>query len=122
MWTVSASGHLGAGDSSIEGAIRELQEEIGIKANKNELEYLFTVKTQERPKNNFIDNEFADIYLINKNINISDLFLQKEEVSEAKFVHYKELEKMVKNSDKSLIELDEIYYKLFEILDKRFNN
>ena len=32
MWTTSASGHLSAGDSSIEGALRELKEEIRIRS------------------------------------------------------------------------------------------
>ena len=120
MWTVSASGHLSAGDNSHDTAIKELEEELGIVANKDELKYLFTVKEQKIFKNGFVDNEFFDIYLINRDVNIENLSLQKEEVSEAKFVHYKELQSMVKNGDKTLVEHDEIYDKLFEILDGIF--
>ena len=119
MWTVSASGHLSAGESSIDTAIQELREEIGIKASENQLEYLFTVKEQEIPKTGFIDNEFGDVYLLNIDVNIDELVIQKEEVSEVKFVSYKELKQMVETQDKTLVLHEEIYRKLFEILNNR---
>lgn len=121
MWTVSASGHLSAGDNSYQAAKRELEEELGIKDNNKQLEYLFTVKEQQRPKKGFIDNEFLDVYLLNIDIDIENVTIQKEEVSEVKFVSYKELQEMVKNKDKTLVEHDEIHDKLFPILEERFN-
>ena len=49
--------------------------------------------------------------------------MQESEVSDAKFVHFKEVEKMVKNSDPTLVPVDgEGYDQLFIILEKRFGN
>ena len=118
MWTASASGHLSAGDSSSNAAIRELEEELGIKVDKEELKYLFTVKEQKVPKPGFIDNEIVDVYLINSDINIEDLTIQKEEVSEVRWIHLNEFKHMVRDKDKTLVKHDEIYNRLFEILDR----
>lgn len=73
-WTASASGHLSAGDSDIDGAIRELEEEIGIKANAEDLKYLFTVKEQHiNPEKNRNVRHISIVYLLFKNINVSNL-------------------------------------------------
>ena len=121
MWTISASGHLSAGESSEETAVKELEEELGIDVNKEQLEYLFTIQVQEVPTEGFEDNEFSDVYLVEMDVELSNIVVQEEEVSEVKFVHYKEFENMVRTSDPSLIHYDEGHYKVIEILNKRFN-
>lgn len=121
-WTASASGHLSAGDSDIQGAIRELEEEIGIKANENDLQYLFTVKEQHVSSDrNLKISHILNVYLLSRNVKIEDLVLQKEEVSDAKYVHYSEFEKMVNSNDENLVEHNEIYNKLLKILHDRFD-
>ena len=119
MWTTSASGHLSAGDDSINAAIREIKEELGLTVTKEELRYLFTVK-ENKVWNDIIDNEIVDVFLVNKNINIDDLKLQEEEVAEVKFFTYKEFEHMVVTDDKNLVPRKEIDQRLLKILfDKR---
>lgn len=119
MWTTATSGHLSAGDSSIEGAIRELSEETGLEVGESELQYLFTVKesginnNQERK---IIENEITDVYLIKKDIDISNLKLQEEEVSCVKWFSYEEFKKMVIEEDESLVPHREMQMKMLEIL------
>lgn len=120
-WTVSASGHLSTGDSSYEAAVRETEEELGIKVNTQKLEYLFTVKEQQRPKEGFLDNEFIDIYWLLVDKDIQNFKIQKEEVAEIKWVPYEDFKEMVKNKDKTLVQHDEIHYKLFQQLEEKFN-
>lgn len=115
MWTTSVSGHLSAGDNSIDGAIREIEEEIGVKANKDELKYLFTV-AEEKIENKIINREFVDVYLVRKDVNIKELKLQKEEVSDIKWVTLSEFEKMVYANNQNLVEHKEMHKKLIEIL------
>ena len=117
-WTVSASGHLVTGDSSYEAAVRETEEELGIKVKTQKLEYLFTVKEQQRPKEGFLDNEFIDIYWLLMDNDIPNFKIQKEEVAEIRWVSYEEFKKMVKNKDKRLVQHDEIHYQLFQQLEK----
>ena len=118
-WTASASGHLEAGDSDIDGAIRELGEEIGIKAKKDELEYLCTVKEQHLKSEKKI-RHISNVYLLFKNVNLSDLVLQKEEVSDVKYVYYKEFEKLLVNEKDNIVKHDEIYSRVLQELYKRF--
>lgn len=119
-WTASASGHLSAGDTDIEGAIRELEEEIGIKATENELKYLFTVKEQHFKEDRKISH-ISNVYLLFKNIDIKDLVLQKEEVSEVKYVYYKEFEKMLIDKKDNIVKHDEIYAGILKELHKKFD-
>src|SRR5438477_6157990 len=43
LWDVSAAGHLSAGESAIEAAVRETAEEIGLELSSNELSHLATM-------------------------------------------------------------------------------
>lgn len=115
MWTTSVSGHLSAGDNSIDGAVREIDEEIGLKANKDELKYLFTV-SEEKIKSEIINRELIDVYLLRKDVNIKDLKLQEEEVSDIKWVTLSEFEQMVYTNNENLVEHKEMHKKLIEIL------
>lgn len=120
-WTASASGHLTAGDSDIEGALRELEEEIGVKAKPDELKYLFTAKLKGKIDDKNISH-IQDIYVLYKDVNIDELVLQEEEVSEAKYVYYKDFEKMIKEENNELVEHDEIYPWVLEELYKKFQD
>lgn len=121
MWTTSTSGHLASGDTSITGAIRELSEEIGLNVNETELEYLFTVKEHTVHNNGtLINNEIIDVFLINKNVKIEELKLQKEEVSDIKYISLEEFENMVKNNSEDLVPHKKLHYKLLEILHDRY--
>lgn len=120
MWTTATSGHLSAGDSSIEGAIRELGEEIGLEVEESELQYLFTVKESGINNNQdrkIIENEITDVYLIKKDIAVSNLKLQEEEVSEVKWFSYEEFKKMVIEKDENLVPHREMQMKMLEILE-----
>lgn len=119
MWTTATSGHLSAGDTSIEGAIRELSEEIGLQVNEDELKYLFTVKESGVNDNNekhIIENEITDVYLIEKNVAITELKLQEEEVSSVKWFSYEAFKKMVMENDKTLVPHKEMQVKMLQIL------
>ena len=59
-WDISGAGHIRAGESVIDGAIRELKEEIGVKAEEKDLQYITTIKSTKNPKN----LEFQYVYLL----------------------------------------------------------
>ncbi|MCX4302826.1 MAG: NUDIX domain-containing protein [Clostridia bacterium] len=109
-WTTSASGHLSAGDESREGAVRELYEEIGVKANEEELKYLFTIY-EEGKHENLIDREVVDVYLIKRDMELNEFKLQKEEVSDVHWVQLEEFKKLIKNCEANDIVP---HYEMFE--------
>ncbi|MDW2798732.1 NUDIX domain-containing protein [Clostridium boliviensis] len=81
MWECSGGSVL-AGESSAEGALRELFEEAGIHADKEDLKLIHSIRQKER---------FVDTYITRQNITIEDVKLQKEEVVDARLVTFNEL-------------------------------
>ena len=100
----------------LEGAIRELKEELGIKANGSDLKFIAIVKSTENPKN----QEFGYVYLLENNSAIEDYIFEDDEVSEVKYVYFEELEKMVANKEEGLLIHEEEYNKLFEFIRKNY--
>lgn len=116
-WTTSASGHLSAGDESVDGAVRELGEEIGLRVKPVELEYLFTIH-EHFTNDNMINNEIVDVYIIRKDIDINDITLQKEEVSSVRWVKEEEFRELTKNCEQNkIVAHPEMFEKLLKVLE-----
>ena len=62
LYDTSCAGHISAGDESLESALREIREELGLKKNPEDLMYLFE-STHESVLNggSYLDNEFYDV-------------------------------------------------------------
>lgn len=102
MWGTTAGGVI-KGESSLEGAIRELKEEIGLNIKTKELIYI----------GSYIRiNDYVEIWFLKKNININDLILDKNEVQDIKWFKIEEFEKMIKNGTgiDSGYEIFKMYY------------
>ena len=90
----SCAGHLSAGDSFAEGALRELSEELGIQAEEPDLFYvgLYSYEVNENFGGmDIIDRELAAVYLYQKPVEVSELCLQKEEVEAVRWMDFEEL-------------------------------
>ena len=103
MWNVSSGGHVDAGEDSITTDIREVKEKLGIDITERQLELLYTTNSSYIPKPGFIENEIIDIYLVNADIKMEDITVQKEEVSNVKYITIREFKDMVERKDKDLI-------------------
>lgn len=79
-------GCIQAGESSLLTAQREMAEEIGINFKEDDFRLIGT---------QLYKHQFVDIYNSNKNIDINDISLQIEEVSDVKFVSKEEFIKMI---------------------------
>ena len=87
----SSAGHVESGGSFIDTAIRELYEELGIKAEEKELIFMFRLRSHKEGYfhgKQFVDNQISNIYLLNKEVEISDLSLQKSEIEEVVWQDY----------------------------------
>lgn len=107
----STGGHPKTGETSIDGMITEIKEELGLTVKPEELELIFS--GQENVK-----QVFFDIYYMRKDFNISDLKLQKEEVDFVEWLSFKEIETLIKK-DLFLESHAEELYRLKEIFEKR---
>ena len=85
-WDVSVGGGVDAGETSRQGAEREFREELGYPLDLGDLRQSVTV--------NF-SGGFDDFFIIHKDLELSSLELQKEEVAEVRYVTEAEAEAMV---------------------------
>lgn len=82
---ISCAGHIQAGDQPLESAIRELQEELSILAKPSDLIWIGCFeKSYEKVfyQDLFKDDEVGFVYLYEKEVDITRLVLQKEELEE----------------------------------------
>lgn len=82
-YDTSCAGHIQAGAAPLESAIRELEEELGVKADSSQLKLAGTFNIQydkEFHGRVFKDNEIAFVYVYLGKIDIDRLVLQKEEL------------------------------------------
>jgi isopentenyldiphosphate isomerase len=89
----SSAGHIQAGDEPRESALRELKEELGIEAEKQDLDFAGTFRIQydlEFHGKPFRDNEVAFVYVYRKNVDETRLVLQTEELECTEWFDLKE--------------------------------
>ena len=94
MYDTSSAGHIPAGDEPIASALRELEEELGIKAAKNQLTYAgsFANKYEKEFHGKmFRDNEVTWIYVYQEPVEICDLHIQRSELSEVRWFDMQEV-------------------------------
>lgn len=81
----TTGGHPKSGESSIEGIITEVKEEIGLDINPNNLQLYFSGKSEK-------ERVFWDDYYIKMDVpNIKSLKLQEDEVSSVEWFSEKEI-------------------------------
>lgn len=86
LYDCAVSGHVDSGETGIEAAIREAQEEIGIVLEKEELKLLFKSKIYE-----YENYEIRECYLVEKNIDINKCNVPNKEIDELKWVDFSDL-------------------------------
>lgn len=87
LWDVSCAGHIAAGENAIESAIREAQEELGIELEPGELRHVASLREQAVLNGGtYIDNEFHEIFVVHRDVDLSSLRLQVEEVDDVRLV------------------------------------
>lgn len=117
MWDLSCGGHITVGENSLETAVRELEEELGLKVRPSDLEFIDTFKSSACPAPDFINNSFNDMYILRTTAELSDLRFQEEEVSALKYVPITEFYRMVTSGAKDLVPHSHMYKKFFEIIN-----
>lgn len=90
-------GHVGVGETTEMATIRELKEELDIDANSDEIIPICNV-LKERESNSNIT--YAYYMYLDKDI--KDFVLQEEELSEVKWLDFKEYKDLVANNDPSV--------------------
>lgn len=86
VWAMTG-GSVIVGENSLETIIRETKEELGINVDANKLKLITKFRT---------GNVWIDTYILKCDYNISKMKFQKEEVSDAKWATWDEINELVK--------------------------
>lgn len=85
-------GAIDVGETSIEGLVREMREELGITIDKDNVVFFKTVINDER-------HNIKDIYLFKGDIDINNIEFSDDEVCDAKYVSIGEFMDMYKDGE-----------------------
>ncbi len=119
MWDISAAGHVSAGEDKVTSALREIEEEIGLKLSSIDLKQIGEI-TQQHVLNNgtFINNEYNSIYLVKTDIDIDKFKMQMEEVKDLRWIPIPEFKKWAEEKRSDLVPHPEEYKLILEYVEK----
>lgn len=112
LWDVSVAGHVASGETVLEGATREIEEEIGLSVKPEDLDLISVRKNVNKFSNGIIDAEFQHVFLCKLPVAIEVLSIQKEEVDAVRLFSFEELKKCQahKHPDFSIVPANMEYY------------
>jgi len=117
QWDVSCGGHIEAGTTPLEGALREIEEELGLKLNPDELVHIFTVSQGAERVGPDKNKEFNQVYLVTRDLDLSTLTLQETEVAEVRYMPWREVKQHIEAADPTYCDHTNEYQALFEYLE-----
>lgn len=126
IWDVSVAGHIDAGETPKQAAIRETEEEIGLIITEKDLYKIGVFECFQTYESGIIDNEFHNTFIAELNNPLSKLVLQEEEVESIKLVSFDAFEALIKNIDTNnnhFVPSNKCYYEfVIRSIKKNFNN
>lgn len=118
LWDFSCAGHLSAGDTSLLGAIREMEEELGIKVEEKSMQLIDTLIKSYSPKPGFFENEFQDIYLCLKDVPLKEIKLQEEEVADVKYIAFEDYKRFMLEEDRNFVNRKKTHQGIIEKIEE----
>lgn len=118
VWDVSVAGHVGAGEDLLVSASREVEEEIGLTIKLEDLEF-FKIRTISMTYKEVKNNEFAYIYFLKFEGDISQLKLQNEELQAVKFFSSEKILEGLKITPDKFLDYDGYWLEMIEEVKKR---
>ncbi len=115
MWDISVAGHIGAGQTALSAAAREMNEEIsihlGYTVTVNDFRYVFSYRKEEKVADDYYDRQFFDFFILRKeNLKIEDIKMQESEVQAIKWCSLGEVKELIEK--KEVIERDAVYQEI----------
>lgn len=117
MMDISFSGYIQAGETSLEAAIREGKEELGIDLEIDKLQYLFSGR-EYLEVDGYFENEIDDVFLYRTDILLEEYSFYDNEVKEVSYVSLEEFKKMVETHSTMLMPYKTHYIFLLTALGK----
>jgi len=119
LWDVSVAGHIEAGETIIAGAIREIQEEIGLTVSESDLKKIGVFKCFQSYPNGIIDNEFHHTFIAELSVQVFDLVPQEDEVEALKLISMYDFHDLLDHSETNgyfVASNNKYYHKVLEAI------
>jgi isopentenyldiphosphate isomerase len=117
MWDISVAGHVSAGEGALISALREIEEEIGVTINESELTRIGELKSQSvQNDNTYFNNEINDVYLVRKDIDLTEMTKQDSEVDGLMYIAIDDFKKWIEDGNPELVQHDEEFDLFFSSL------
>ena len=98
-WDMPVAGHVRAGETILQGAVREAEEELGIQTKEGDYTFI----------GEYISDsawEIGQVYLLKLDLKIKDFKLQEDEVAKVKWVSLEELDKIIYSNEFTAIDVE----------------
>lgn len=84
-WDISVAGHISSGQDALSAASREINEEVSVNLEFNvdikEFRYMFSYRKQEILKEDYIERQFYDFFVLRKDgLRAENIKIQESEV------------------------------------------
>lgn len=86
----TTGGHPVSGETSKQGIVTEIKEELGVNVNNRNIQLFKTIKTED---------DFIDLYYLKEDIDMNNIILQKDEVDEVQWATIEEIKDMIKKGE-----------------------
>ena len=87
-WDMPSAGHVHAGETMLQGCVRETFEELGLETKESDYIFLREYIAQSAW-------ELGQVFLLRTDAKIEDMTLQEEEVEEVKYLEFDEFKKLL---------------------------
>lgn len=118
MLSISSAGHVTSGETALEAAIRETNEELNLNSIESDFQLIKVLKRHSKYSISFINNEFAHMYIALTDKTISQMQFPKEEIAEILYVSYVQFKNMVNNKQEDLMLFDDEFKLLFDWIER----
>ena len=98
-WDMPVAGHVRAGETILQCAVREAEEELGIQTKEGDYTFI----------GEYISDsawEIGQVYLLKLDLEIKDFKLQEDEVAEVKWISLEELDKIIYSNEFTEIDIE----------------
>ena len=119
LWDSSAGGHIPAGEESLNAALREAKEELGVSLKESDLHYIGNVEWVMKSNNGkYSEDEINEIYMVRMDFDFDLENRHKYEIRDLKWMPLSEFKNKVAERSSEFVPHWEEYEKLIQEIEK----